>query len=97
MTKTMAILKRYIFTVENPILQDYITILLTKSVHGDLVPRVTIETFEGEYKTPSEFNAAVEADIQDDESEKIYNVFSLWGAGVADLIDKLCCLQEDDR
>jgi len=85
--------KGFIFTVENPLNTESTTILISvKHGHSD-APYFLLETFEGAYATPRQFDEAVSRDEQE-KTERIYNIVCLNREGLITLAEKIHALNE---
>jgi len=90
----MTIKKQYIFAVENPHTQQPTTFLVSAVVDAELITKFIVESFDGEHRTPSRFEKAVEEDLQKKDSKSVYNIMAFYPAGFADFIEKLQKLRE---
>ena len=84
--------KAYIFTLQNPLRDEPVTFLISRSrlSGGNL-----IESFDGHYKTPTEFNDAVEESVRLKNDSRVYNVTGLNREGVLKLAEKLVALTKE--
>jgi len=90
----MAVKKQYIFAVENPHTQQPTTFLVSAVVDTELVTKFIVESFDGEHRTPSRFEKAVEEDLQKKDSKRVYNIMAFYPAGFTEFIEKLRKLME---